>query len=132
MKAPNDKIGKLAAVFSLLWRYGVVAFLLASCAVAVVAYLVAGDRSMPLSPPDGYVAEETRVSLSWSEGEDQPNHTVEVAEGRDFSKPIFSKSVQGTTALLPQLEPDTTYCWRLKSNPSKLSCFRTGRHSITY
>jgi hypothetical protein len=132
MNAPNGKIRRLTAVLSLLWRYGVLAFLLAWCAVAVVTYLVAGDRSVPLSPPDGYVAEEARVSLSWSEGEAPPEHEVEVAAGRDFSNPVFSKSAKGTTIVLPRLEPGTEYCWRLASNPSKVSCFMTGRNSITY
>jgi hypothetical protein len=132
MNSPSGRIEKLTAGLALLWRYGVVAFLLAWCVLAVVMYLVVRDRPVPISPPDGYVAEEVRVSLYWSEDEATPVHDVEVAEGRDFSAPVFSKPVQGATVLLPKLKPDTNYCWRLKGNPSKISCFRTGRNSITY
>jgi hypothetical protein len=132
MRAPSGKIEKLTAGLSLLWRYGVLAFVLAWCAVAVIAYLVVGEKPTPLAPPDGYVAEEARVSLSWSAGDTPPEYDVEVAEGRDFEAPVFSKPVRDTNVVLPQLKPDTEYCWRLKSNPSRISCFRTGRHSITY
>jgi hypothetical protein len=132
MSGLREKIGSPAAVVALVRRYAVAALLLAWCLWAIGGYLLAGDRAVPLSPPDGYVAEEGRVLLTWSEGGGVEEQAVEVAEGEDFSKTVFSKTVKGASVSLPRLAPGARYCWRLESNPGYVSCFTTGPVPVDY
>jgi len=121
---------RLREIGAFAWRYGVTAFLLFWCVFVIAAYLVTGDRPRPMSPPDGYVAEEPRVRLSWSPGGTGPAYDVLVGLGEDFSKPVFSRRVRGTAVVLPRLAPDTRYCWKVDGRKGDVSCFRTGPNAL--
>ena len=116
----------------LVWRYAAVGALLATSAWVVIAYLVAGDRPTPLTPPDGHVAEESRVQLTWSDVGPERSHRIVVAKGEDFSKPVFDKKVRGASVYLPRLRPGERYCWKVAGSGTRISCFRTGQHAIRY
>lgn len=96
----------------------------------------------PQIPPDGYVAKEPRVDLSWSEGDHRGTFRLQVAAGgnrfdeldsgaRGADSLVVDTTLKTTTFRLPELEPGKEYCWRVLAEEDALvSCFRTSRSFI--
>ena len=115
------------------WNYAVTAFLVCYVVVAVVTSLIGGDEARPVSPPDGYVAHETRLRLAWTAGDPEQPFWIKVAEDGDFTDPVYSKSMKATSVVLPQLEPGKRYCWTVEQEGSSSeACFLTAEHAITF
>jgi len=62
------------------------------------------------------------VSLDWQALTGATGYEWQVDYGTDFSgSPVFEGNTQATSVRLPPLEPNTTYCWRVKAAGSVLS-----------
>ena len=92
-----------------------------------------GDSPRPQIPPDGYLAYESRVQLSWFKGDHTGLFQVQLAVGDDFDQPLVNRTVSESKLTLPALEPGRRYCWRvLAADDAKVTCFHTAASTLPY
>lgn len=119
-------------------EYGLPLILLVVLLYKVIGGIVWGDIPRPQIPPNGYLAQETRVILHWSRGDHEGPFKLQVlADGDDFDDAkgnalIVDHTVTETMYRLPQLQPGKKYCWRVIEDNGIVSCFRTSDSLITY
>lgn len=91
----------------------------------------------PLNTTEDAVYENENVTLTWSKVFGFSYYNVEVATDPEFENVVFQKTVQTTSAIVPELNLDTTYYWRvtvgtwthefdMTPKTSKVATFRIG------
>lgn len=116
-----------------VWQYGLVTFLLVYTVLKILGSAIFGDQPTPATPPNGFVAHENRVLVSWSASGDYPSYHLQVAEEGDFSSLVYSLETTRTATRLPTLEPGKRYCWRVLADDSaRVSCFRIADIQVMY
>jgi len=131
--ATNRRFAGAPARLARIVSYGLP--LVAVAAVAgtlAVAFLIADPPRLQV-PARGYVAHEPKVRLVWRRGDHQGPFTVQVAAGRDFSRPLVDHSTLETELVLPRLPAGGHYCWRVVATSSaEVSCFDTAPAVVAY
>ena len=123
----------LAAVW--LRKYAVTLALMVTLVTAMVGVALFGAGPMPQQPPQGYMAERGRVSLSWSKGTRQEPITLQISIGDpSFLAPIVDKETNTNSHNVTKLERGATYYWRLiqggKASPT--AHFEVSRYNARF
>jgi len=120
-----------------LRRHAVPVLLMLSALLQMLGYLLFGDGLVAQIPPDGYIAQEERVRVSWSAGDHPAPFRVQlITEDGDFDDPLLDLEVRRSTTYLPLLEPGRTYRWRMLHRESGATSgvkrFSTAPHRIRF
>ena len=119
-------------VFTIV-SYGVAGALVLLVVYEILAGTILGVDPAPQIPPDGYVADETRIVLSWRKGNHKGEFNVQVAMNGDFHNPVLDKTTKETRLTLPKLKRGEKYCWRvLATDKARISCFTTTGDMVPY
>ncbi len=115
--------------------YLVTIVLLAILVWTVVQVYMLGVGPTPQQPPPGFVEDRLNTRLQWHQGNiDQPI-TVQVSKGDpEFKEPFYDKELTGTTLNVTDLEPGTTYYWRLLQGgkSSSTQFFKTSPNAVAF
>ncbi len=113
--------------------YGVTGALVILVVCEILAGTIFGVDPAPQIPPDGYVAHEERIRLSWRSGDHDGEFAVQVAVDGDFEQLVLSKKTRKTSLVLPRLDRGKKYCWRVLDDADAVtSCFETTPAMIPY
>ena len=118
-----------------LRKYAVTLALMATLVAAMAGAALFGAAPMPQQPPDGYVAERGRVSLSWSKGTRKEPITLQISTGDpSFSAPIVDKEMKANSHNVTKLERGATYYWRLiqGGHASPTAHFEVSRYNARF
>ena len=80
---------------------------------------------------------EDRTRLVWStNGLKGPFRAEVIPDGGDFARPTISRKGEKDQVVLPQLDPDTVYHWRVvhiaSGVTSNVMTFRTAPYAVRY
>ena len=118
-----------------LRKYAVTLALMVTLVAAMAGAALFGAGPMPQQPPQGYVAERGRVSLSWSKGTREEPITLQISIGDPgFSNPIVDKKMNTNSHSVTKLERGATYYWRLiqGGNASPTAHFEVSRYNARF
>jgi hypothetical protein len=118
-----------------LRKYAVTLALMATLVAAMAGAALFGAGPMPQQPPQGYVAERGRVSLSWSKGTREEPITLQISIGDPgFSAPIVDKEMNTNSHSVTKLERGATYYWRLiqDGHASPTTHFQVSRYNARF
>lgn len=105
-----------------LWRwvraYLVAWLLIGGLAVSCVRTLTDDIEPRAQHPPPGYVLARDRAQLQWSAGTRDGEVRVQLSTSPDFDELLVDEVAPRNTRQLRNLEPGTTYYWRLVQGDS--------------
>ena len=125
--------GLVLTLVVLLRRYAVALFLIGALAVAIVQVYTVGVGPRPQGPPEGYLVERDKATLSWDKGTREAPITLQISIDDDsFDEPDVERTVTGTTHHLNEVEGGATYYWRLvqDGDPSPVASFSVSKHHV--
>ncbi|MCB0079039.1 MAG: fibronectin type III domain-containing protein [Anaerolineales bacterium] len=104
-----------------------------SAALDLAIYSATPAPPMLRSPLDGAVAQPRQnLVLRWQPVAQAARYTVEVATDADFSDLVYRATINGYSATLDPLAPQTTYFWRVRAvNDCGTGPWSVARHFTT-
>ncbi len=125
--------GILIAAARWLRRYLVALALIGTLAAAMIQVYTTGVGPRPQQPPEGYVVERDRASLQWDKGTIERPIELQVSiDDPEFGNPAVERKTSGTSHSLRDLEPGSTYYWRLVQDgePSRTASFSVSKYNV--
>lgn len=83
-----------------------------------------------LAPENDAELTDDPVTLSWSAQERATSYRVQVSPAADFSDLLLDETVESTSAMI-DVEPGTTYFWRVAANSNADEVIWTGAYTFT-
>lgn len=127
--------GLIPRLWDFLRSYLVTIVMLGIFTWTVVQVYVLGVGPTPQQPPPGFVEERLDTRLQWHQGNIDLPITVQVSkEDPAFKEPFYDKELTGNTLNVTDLEPGTTYHWRLVQGgkPSSTQTFKTSPNAVHF